>query len=354
MHGDQAVGPVAKRYFVTGAAGFVGTRLVQSLVERGHCVRALYHRNKPTAPPGFAWGDNNPFTNDRMELVRGDITDRESLRQAMAGCTHVFHVAAYARNWSADPNAFTAQNVEGVRNVLAVAGELGVQRTVWTSSVVTFGPTRRGQVGDEDMPRITDRYFTKYEATKAAAEREVLALAAEGFPVVIVNPTRVYGPGHLTEGNAVSQLIDVYDRGRMPLLMNRGVNVGNYVLVDDVVQGHLLAMERGRVGQRYILGGENVSLKEFFRTIDRVSGKRHVQAPILGISPLVFAWFLQKRADWFGIYPCITPGWVKTFLADWAHSCDKARRELGYNPKPLEEGIRITYEWLLRVRRELA
>ncbi len=339
---------------MTGAAGFVGTRLVQALAERGHAVRALYHRNRPTAPPGFVWNDSDLFSSDQMELVRGDITDSDSLRRAMAGCTHVFHVAGCARNWSPDPRFFAEQNIEGARNVFAVAKESGVQRVVWTSTVVTFGPTRRGEIGDEDMPRTTERCFTEYEATKLAAEQEALALAAEGFPVVIVNPTRVYGPGHLTEGNALAQLIDDYDRGRVPILLNRGVNVGNYVLVDDVVQGHLLAMQRGRIGQRYILGGENASLKEFFRTIGRVTGKRHVQIPMLGISPLVFAWFLQKRAEWFGVYPRITPGWVKTFLADWAYRCDKAQRELGYKPTPLEQGIRLTYEWLLRVRKEAA
>jgi len=169
--------------------------------------------------------------------------------------------------------------------------------------------------------------------------------------VVIVNPTRVYGPGHLTEGNAMSILIDDYDRGREPVLLNRGVNVGNYVLVDDVVQGHLLAMERGRVGERYILGGENASLREVFRTIDRVSGRRHFQLPLLGVGPMVYAYFLQKRAEWFGVYPRITPGWVRTFIVDWAYSCDKARHELGYDPTPLEPGIRMTYEWLLRLRK---
>ncbi|MDZ7619091.1 MAG: NAD-dependent epimerase/dehydratase family protein [Patescibacteria group bacterium] len=352
MHGHHAVAPNGQEYFVTGAAGFVGTRLVQALVERGCSVRALYHCAKPTAPPGFAWGDHNPFTSPRLNLVSGDITDRQSLRRAMAGCTHVFHVAAYARNWAADRNLFKAQNIEGVRNVCAVARELGVERIVWTSSIVTFGPTRPGEIGDEDTPRMTNRYFTEYEATKTVAEREVLAMAADGLPVVTVNPTRVYGPGHLTEGNALARLIDAYDRGRMPLLMNRGVNVGNYVFVDDVVQGHLLAMQRGRIGQRYILGGENASLKEFFHAIARVSGKRHLQIPILGISPLVFAWFLQKRAEWLGYHPSMTPGWVRTFLADWAYRCDKAQRELGYAPTPLEEGIRVTYEWLLRVRKE--
>lgn len=373
MYGDRPVTQSACKYFVTAAAGFVGTRLVRTLMERGHSVRALVHRTRPTAPPGFAWGEDDPFVKaarevdclsrsgpegvsqgegpfPSLELVRGDVTDRESLRRSMAGCTHVFHLAAYAKNWAADPKVFTQQNVEGTRNVFAVAREMGVQRAVWTSSIVTFGPTRPGEVGDEDMSRTTDRYFTEYEASKAMAEREVLALAAEGFPVVIVNPTRVYGPGHLTEGNALSRLIDDYDRGRVPVLLNRGVNVGNYVLVDDVVEGHLLAMEHGRVGQRYILGGENASLREFFRTIDRVSGRRHIQIPIMGLSPLLFAWFQKKRAEWFGVYPRITPGWVRTFLANWAFCSDKAQRELGYVPTPLEQGVRITYEWLLRLR----
>ncbi len=345
---------VADRYFVTGAAGFVGTRLVQALIARGRTVRALVRRTKPTSPPGFAWEGENPFTSDRLELVEGDMTDPESLRRAMAGCSHLFHVAACAKNWAPDPKVYYDQNVVGTRNVFAVARQVGVRRAVWTSSVVTFGPTRPGEVGDEAIPQVTPRYFTEYEASKAAAEREVLALAAEGFPVVVVNPTRVYGPGHLTEGNTLSRLIDDYDRGRVPLLLNRGVNVGNYVLVDDVVEGHLRAMEHGRVGERYILGGENVSLKEFFRTIDRVSGRRHTQLPILGFSPLVFAWALKKRAEWFGVYPRITPGWVRTFLAEWAYRCDKAERELGYTATPLEQGIRITYAWLLRARKELA
>ena len=341
-------------YFVTGAAGFVGTRLVQALVERGCAVRALIHRTEPAAPPGFTWGENNPFAGDRLELVRGDVTDRGSLERGMAGCTHLFHVAAYAKNWAPDPKVFAQQNIEGTRNVLSVARQLGVRRAVCTSTILTLGPTRPGEVGDEDMPRTTGRYFTEYEATKAAAEREVLAMAAEGLPAVVVNPARVYGPGHLTEGNALSRLIDQYDRGRMPLLLNRGVNVGNYVLVDDVVAGHLLAMDRGRPGERYILGGENASLKEFLRTVDRVSGKRHIHVPILGVSPLAFAWLQKKRAEWFGVYPTITPGWVRTFLVDWAYRSDKAQRELGYAPTPLEQGIRITYEWLLRARKETA
>jgi nucleoside-diphosphate-sugar epimerase len=235
-------------------------------------------------------------------------------------------------------------------HVFDAARRQGLDRVVWTSSIVTLGPTPPGVVGDEEMPRATERCLTEYESSKVVAEREAVRWAGEGFPVVIVNPTRVYGPGHLTEGNSLTRLIDDYDRGRVPVLLNRGVNVGNYVLVDDVVSGHLLAMEHGRIGHRYILGGENASLREFFRTIDRVSGKRHFQVPILHFAPLVFAAFQKLRAEWFGIYPTITPGWVKTFLVDWAYRSDKAVRELGYRPTGLEEGVRRTYEWLQQVR----
>src|SRR5262249_51467066 len=152
----------------------------------------------------------------------------------------------------------------------------------------------------EAMTRITPAYLTDYEESKAVAEQEALRLAVGGLPVVIVNPTRVYGPGHLTEGNSLARLIDDYDRGRVPVLLNRGVNVGNYVFVDDVVQGHLLAMQRGRLGERYILGGENIALKDFFRTIDRVSGKTHFQISIRRAA-MLFAWLQKKRAEWCGV-----------------------------------------------------
>jgi nucleoside-diphosphate-sugar epimerase len=221
---------------------------------------------------------------------------------------------------------------------------------VWTSTIMTLGPTAFGVTVDEGTPRATDKFLTEYEESKWLAEQAALHWADRGFPVVIVNPTRVYGPGPLTEGNALAKLIDDYDCGRVPILFNRGVNVGNYVLVDDVVQGHLLAMEKGRVGERYILGGENVSLRDFFRTIDRITGKHHWQISTLRFGPLLLAHLMRLRAQWFGVYPTITPGWVRTFALDWVCSSNKAIQELGYRPTCLEDGLRLTCEWLQRVR----
>lgn len=340
------------KVFVTGATGFIGTRLVQALTDRGEQVRALSRRGTPEVPPGFGFQDGGPLARPEVELVRGDITDRDSLLRGMEGCDRVYHLAAYAKNWAPDPATYDRMNIEGMHNVFDAAEKLGVRRVVWTSTQITFGPTPRGQTADEDTPRATDRFLTDYERTKTIAERQALERAAKGFPVVIVNPGRVYGPGLLTEGNSVSLLIDQYDRGLVPVLLNRGVNVGNWVLVDDVVQGHLLAMEKGRVGQRYMLGGENASLRQFFRTVDQVSGRRHFQFPLFSLMPRGFAWVQKKRADWFGVYPQITPGWVRTFCLEWSHSSQKAERELGYRPTPLAEGLRITYEWLQRVRKE--
>ena len=181
-----------------------------------------------------------------------------------------------------------------MRNVFDASRAAAVKRIVWTSTIVTLGPTRPNEIGDERMPRITDKCFTTYEASKVEAEQEAVRYAQGGLPLVIVNPTRVYGPGHMTEANTLAQLIDSYDRGRMTVLINCGVNVGNYVLVDDVVTGHILAMQKGRVGQRYILGGENASLKEFFSTIDRVSNKRHIHIPLLKYGPPRVRAFTRK------------------------------------------------------------
>lgn len=336
--------------FVTGASGFIGTSLVRQLLAAGYKVRGM-SRKQPVFPPGYDAAPEDLWNHPNFEYFKGDMTDIESLRRGIDGCGYVIHLAGYAKNYSPDPNIFIRFNVDGMRNVFTAAQEKNVKKIVWTSSIVTFGPTKKGVVGDETMPRITPKYLTEYEESKSIAEKEALKWAASGLPLVIVNPTRVYGPGQLSEGNALAALIDDYACGRFPILVNRGVNIGNYVLVDDVARGHLLALERGTVGERYILGSENASLKEFFQIIDEVTGKRRFKLPILTFAPMVVGYALLWAAKIFGIYPRITPGWVRTFIVDWAYSCEKAEKELGYTPVPLKEGLAQTCRWLREQRK---
>ena len=332
---------------VTGASGFIGSRLAMELTRQGARVKALVRGTEFPVPPGLELD----WLRDRLQVVSGDITDVESLRTAIQGCRYVYHLAGYAKNWAADPRTYDDVNVRGLQNVLDVSMAERVERIVWTSTVVTFQPTQPGEVGDESVPR-TSPFLTDYERTKAQGEQLASEYAARGTPVVMVNPSRVYGPGHLTESNSLVKIIDLYDRGRAPFILAGGRTVGNYVFIDDVVAGLILAMQRGRPGRRYLIGGPNASFREFYDTIDRVSGKRHFRMTIRRPGALAFAYFQQWRAKWWGAYPEVTPPWVELFLLDWAYSTRRAEEELGYKYLSLEEGIRRTYEWLLRIREE--
>ncbi len=340
------------KVLVTGASGFIGTRLVQKLVDRGNRVRALSRRDRFDPLPGFPPKQARPLDHENVEVVRGDITDAESVDRATEGCQYVFSLAGLAQNWAKDMNLFYEVNVQGTRNVLDAVQKHRVERVVVTSTVVTLGPSRGATLRTEDELRITSQFFTEYERTKYHGEQLALKRAEEGGPVVIVNPTRVYGPGYLVEANSVSKMIDMYDRGLMPFTLNGGRNFGNWALVDDVADGMILAMEKGRLGQKYLLGGENASLEQILELVDEITGRRHFQLSIPSGLALSLAWCLKKRAEWFGIHPVMTPGWIRTFLADWAYSTEKSERELGYRGTPLAEGVRLTYDWLMRVRKE--
>ena len=327
---------------VTGGTGFIGTKLVTELVRKGHIIHVL---RRPTS-------NTEGLEHERIHLFTGDLIDCESIRKAMEGCTQVYHLAAYAKNWAKDSKTFYQNNVEGLCNVWEMAKVLGVERVVFTSSIVTCGPTEPGVVGDEEKQCSTPDCFTDYQASKIIGEQQTYQYADQGFSLIIVNPTRVYDPGKLNEGNSVTRMIDLYDRGKFPLLLNHGINVGNYVFVDDIVQGLVLAMERGKIGERYILGGENVSLKQLFELIDQLSGKKHFQMNMPSWFAFFYSRLKQKKSEWFGLYPVITPGWVETFLQDWVYSSAKAEKQLGYKITPLKEGIQVTLAWLRQLRKK--
>ena len=335
--------------FITGATGFIGTSLTRQLLAEGWHVRGM-SRSKPKLPPGYEGDIADIWESPNFEYVQGDVNDVDSLTKGMTGCKYVLSLAGYAKNYARDPQVFYKVNLDGMKNVLNVAGKLNVEKIVWISTIVSFGPTPKGKTCDETLNRITDKYLTEYEASKSLAEKEALQFAKKGLPLVIVNPTRVYGPGQLSEGNAMAALIRDYRKGLSPFLLNYGVNYGNYGYVDDVAKGVYLALQHGRCGERYILGGDNASLLELYRLIDKIDGKKHFKLPLYKFFPLLVSGVLELWAKLTGVYPRITPGWVRTFLVDWKYSCDKAKKELGYDPIPLEQGLRQTIEWLDRLQ----
>jgi farnesol dehydrogenase len=320
------------RVFITGATGFIGERLTQHLAESGVQVNALV-RN-PAKAAGIA--------NTNVVPIRGELSDTESLRRAMEGCEQVYHLAGFLDVWHRDRSIYNRINVEGTRNILKAASDAGVKKLVFTSTAGTMGHSKRGVVNEDtgDISLVT----TPYERTKAEAE-ELVRTWNSHMESVIVNPSRVYGPGQLGRSNIATQLIDWYSRGKWRFVPGTGGQVGNYAFVEDVVRGHLLAMEKGRHGERYILGGENRSYRDFFATIAEVTGRRY---RLIGIPLVVMTAFarLQLALAALGKPPSITPGFVRKYNYHWNLDVGKAQRDLGYEITPLKSGIEITLTWL--------
>ena len=321
------------RVLVTGAAGFIGQNLVKKLLERNAQVRVLV-RNKTI---------EHPFHPD-VEICIGDVVDASSVDNAVRGCDRVFHLAAYAKNWARDPETYKRVNVGGLANILKAAKRVGVQRVVFTSTNLTLDPSIKG-VTTEKTGR-TVPWFTEYEESKFLAEETIATYIQKGMDIVIVNPTRVFGAGIMTEANSVTKMMAWYVDGSFRVILGDGSNVGNYGFVDDVVDGHMLAMEKGKRGERYLLGGENVSFIEFFRVLSDVSDVRKTLFHIPPKLAIAFSHLERIRAKIPGQHPVITPGWTKLFLQDWACSCAKAEKELGYAITPFRTAMEKTVHWI--------
>lgn len=322
------------KILVTGARGFIGGEVVSQLLRRGDRVRAMY-RGTPAA--------THPLS-PNFEAVSGDLADVLSLDRAVCSCDAIIHLAAHARNWARDPGIFEEVNVLGTERLLDIALKRGIRSVVVTSSVLTLGPSN-GRVLDESRPREIPP-FTDYERTKLASEKIVEGFVRKGLRAVIVNPTRVFGPGPLTEGNSLTKMIKLYLEGKWHLILGTGESVGNYSFVSDVARGHLLALERGRAGEKYILGGHNLTFNEFFRIVDSVTGRPHLLVHLPAPVAYTFSRAEEIRARVFRSYPLITPGWVRTLLSNASYTSAKAEAELGYFVTPFVAALERTLWWL--------
>ena len=321
--------------FVSGATGYIGNNLVKRLAAEGHVIHALCRSS----------GKAHLLAHPNIIIFDGDINSYPAVLEAMAGCRQAYHLAAFARVWAKDPAIFYKINVEGTKNVLDAAREARVEKIVFTSTAGVLGPSASKPVSESDK-RIGD-VMNEYEDSKTkAALLCTNYYKTYGMHIITVNPPRVYGPGVESESNAVTRLLKFFIKGKWRIMPGDGTKTGSYVHVDDVVNGHILSMEKGRAGERYILSGVNASYKDFFALAMKLSGKqtRLFNFPVWLMIFCSYCFLAWTKIS--GQPPLLTPKWVRKYLYDWSLSCEKAQKELGYSYRSLEEGLAQTIAWV--------
>ena len=321
---------------LTGATGFIGAAVLRCLTAAGHNVRALVRPNS----------DRRNLSGVDCEIVHGDLAEPESLEGAVRGCEAVFHVAADYRLWVPDREKMNRVNVQGTMDLIRAAAAAGVSRIVYTSSVATLRLRDDGIPADEESQAEFSDMIGAYKQSKFLAEREVKRLVADtGVPVVIVKPAAPFGPGDVKPTPSGRMVVEAAS-GRMPAYVNTGLSV---VHVDDVAAGHLLAYEKGVVGEAYILGGENRTLQWILQTVADLTGQRppRIRLPHWFVMPMAYIWEALTRIRGTG-EPMLTVDSVRMARKLMYFSSVKARRELGYSPRPAVEALRDEIEWFYK------
>jgi dihydroflavonol-4-reductase len=320
---------------LTGATGFVGSAVARTLAARGHRLRLLVRRTS----------DRSNLAGLDAELVEGDLTDAASVARAVAGCRFVLHVAADYRLWVPDAAAMLAANVEGTRTMMRAAMAVGVERVVYCSSVAALGLNADGTPANEATPVTKADMIGAYKLSKFLAERAVMELVGQGLPAVIVNPAAPVGPRDIRPTPTGKMILDAA-RGRIPAYVDTGLNV---VHVDDVAEGHALALERGVIGERYILGSENLMLGQLLALVAASVGRRPptIKLPMALVYPIAMG--AEVVAKLTGIEPMVTRDHAKMARKRMFFSSAKAQRELGYAPRPANAAIEDAVAWFRQV-----
>jgi dihydroflavonol-4-reductase len=317
---------------VTGASGFIGSAVVRHLVKAGHQVRALVRSTSSRIN----------LAGLPAEIVEGDLRDVESLIRAMAGIRYVFHVAADYRLWARNPQDIVRTNVEGTRNLMNAALRAGVERTVYTSSVATLKARPDGKASDETFRLEAQSAVGAYKYSKVVAERLVETMVAEQkLAAIIVNPSTPIGPGDVRP-TPTGRVIVEAAAGRMPAYVDTGLNL---VHVDDVAAGHLAALQSGRIGERYILGGQDVLLGDMLREIARQVERAppRLRLPRRLIFPIAYG--AEAIARFTGREPFVTTTGLRLAKDRMFFTSAKAERELGYRARPYSEAIAEAIAW---------
>ena len=321
-----------KKVLVTGATGFVGSNLARALIRDGFKVKCLVRKTSNTAN----------IDDMNVEVEYGDLTDKQSVVEALDGCEGLFHTAAYYKLWVADPKIMYDINVEGTKNVMAAALERGLERVVYTSSVATLKVPDKNQVSDETCEPNPDEIVSHYKKSKYLAEVETCKIREQGLPVVIVNPSTPIGPGDI-KPTPTGQIVLDFIKRKMPAYVNTGLNI---IDVEDCAAGHILAYKKGVVGERYILGNKNVTLREILDILSDITG---LSAPRVRI-PISIA-LLAAYVDQFistrllNKPPNIPVSGVKMARKFMWFDSSRAVRELGLPQNPIENAFRKSVQW---------
>ena len=321
------------RILITGASGFVGSAVLRKLLDQGHRMHALVRAN----------GNYANLDGLQVQRIEGDLQDKASLTRALSGCQALYHVAADYRLWTRDPDVLYRTNVTGTRDLMLAAIEAGVERIVYTSSVATLGLNKDGRPANETTPVREEDMIGHYKRSKYLAEKEVQRLIKEhGLPAVIVNPSTPIGPRDIKPTPTGRMIVDAA-AGRMPAYVDTGLNL---VHVDDVAEGHLMAFEHGEIGQRYILGGHNMSLREILTQIAGLTGGKPPRVRLRQEWVMPLAHLAEAWAGWVdGPEPRMTVAGLRMSKKKMFFSCEKAQSELGYRFRPVAEALTEAIDW---------
>ena len=316
---------------VTGATGFIGSNLVRELLKQGYQARALVRKES----------NRRNIRGLEVDVVLGDLRDKTSLKNALDGCDVLFHVAAAYTFWTPDPTVIYETNVQGTENILTAARNTGIQKIVYTSTESTIGIADH-RLGSEETEATIDSLSGHYKKSKLLAERLALRMCQEGLPLTVVNPTMPVGPWD-AKPTPTGQVVVDFLNGRMPAYVNTGLNV---VDVEDIAKGHILALEQGRIGERYILGNRNLTFRELLGILEEITGIRapRVRIPIwLALGAAYADEFVRGKI--LKVHPRIPISAVKTARKFRHFDCSKAVRQLGFPQTPIEESLRRAVLW---------
>ncbi len=323
------------RILVTGAGGYLADQIIVRLSKSGHSVSAMYRSTF-----------NKSLQLENVDWIKADLMDFESLKIAVEGCDEVYHIAAFARSWAKDPKVFYEVNVGGTINLIEAAKEANVKRMVVTSSAGAIGPAQEGKMVTEDQYRMVN-FFGDYESSKFIMNEKILDYVRKGMDIRIVCPTRIFGPGKLdTKGSTMTQILRSYLKGKWRIQLGNGSDRANYVYIEDVVEGHLLAMQNGRAGEKYLIGSFNESFSGLMNSLAEVSGRKYrlINIPFGLLS--IYAKLVSGVANALNFDPVITKDWVNKLHRNWETDISKAMKDLGYKPTSKKEALEKTVEWI--------